>query len=377
MASLHRRDLDDDGTFGVGELTSSQARTFFQRPEPASNASRRPFVSLIPGSVSPDVLREIERRYATNPSITSGSPDTLSRDLQRRDLGFEVDVFNQYDLDQDGALDRAELRELVRKPPPTLELLVRLGDRKGEESVVELVRSARKDVSIRRSTDGLASLVIGDVQIEISETGNGPGVAKQYLLRQFKAADRDRNGYIEEREAQRSSTFRASFDQFDEDGDGKVFEDELTAVVDSRTKSAQSRTRMDVRNRGRDLFEILDLDRNRRLGRRELAQAVKRIQLWDTDKDGTISESEIPQLFQVSFGPGQPQFQGVQIPGQTMRTSDDGPMASAAPKWFTKLDRNGDGELARREFPGTRDEFRKLDQNSDGVVDAAEAEFAN
>jgi Ca2+-binding EF-hand superfamily protein len=63
---------------------------------------------------------------------------------------------------------------------------------------------------------------------------------------------------------------------------------------------------MNVRNRGRDLFEILDVDRNRSLGRRELAQAVKRVELWDTDEDGVISESEVPQLYQISFGPGQP-----------------------------------------------------------------------
>jgi Ca2+-binding EF-hand superfamily protein len=40
-----------------------------------------------------------------------------------------------------------------------------------------------------------------------------------------------------------------------------------------------------------------------------------------------------------------------------------------------KMDRNDDGELARREFPGTLSEFRKLDQNSDGAIDTAEAEF--
>ena len=376
MTSLHRRDLDDDGTFGVAELLSGQQQTFFRQPEPDSPLGRRPFIALIPGTVSLDVLRELERRYATSPLITSESRETLSRDLQRRDLGFQAKVFNEYDLDQDGALDRTELREFVRNATPSLELLIRLGKRNDDEPVVELIRSARKDVAVRQSSGGLASLVIGTVQIEISSTVTGPDVAKQYLLRQFKSADRDQNGYIDEDESARNNSFRASFDQFDEDGDGKVFEGELASVVDSRTKSARSRTRMDVRNRGRDLFEILDVDRNRSLGRRELAQAVKRIELWDTDKDGAISESEIPQLFQVSFGPGQPQFRGVQIPGQRMRTSDDGPKTNAAPKWFTRLDRNGDGELARREFPGTQEEFNRIDRNSDGVVDVAESEFA-
>lgn len=322
-------------------------------------------------------MRELESRYATRSLLTSSTPNTLSRDLTRRKLDIEADVFNQYDLDGDGRLDRGELRKLVRHPTPTLELVVRLGTRNDGEPVVDLLGSPKKqNISIRRSSGGLASLVVDDVQIEIADVAASPGIARQYLARQFGAADRDGNNYVDEQEAQNSNAFRASFTEFDEDGDGKLFEKELTAVVDDRTKAARSRTRMNVRNRGRDLFEILDLDRNRRLGRRELAQAVTRIELWDTNNDGAISQSEIPQLYQVSFGPGQPQFRGVQIPGQTTRSTDDSSTNPAvAPKWFTKLDRNGDGELARREFPGTRAEFEKLDENSDGVVDVEEAEL--
>lgn len=48
---------------------------------------------------------------------------------------------------------------------------------------------------------------------------------------------------------------------------------------------------------------------------------------------------------------------------------------SASPVWFGRLDRNGDSELTRREFPGTIAAFQKLDRNSDGVVDTAEATF--
>jgi Ca2+-binding EF-hand superfamily protein len=390
MTSLHRRDLDDDGTISVAEL-SATSNPFRSRVAAAPTAGTRPFVTLIPGTASIDVVREIERRYATTSSVTPGSRGTRSRALQRSDLGIEPEAFARYDFDSDGHLDRDELRELIRNPPPTLELVVRLGAREADEHIVELIGSAHsegeqrdkqgtrtpeRNISVRRSTDGLTSIVINDVQIEIAEVVSGPDVAKQYLLRQFSGADRDRNGYLDEDESSRNNAFRLSFDQFDVDGDGKLFKKELTDVVDGRTRAARSRTRMTVRNRGRDLFEILDVDRNRSLGRRELAQAVKRVELWDTDDDGVISESEIPQLYQISFGPGQPQFRGVQIPGQTARMrGNDNATNPVAPRWFTKLDRNGDGELARREFPGSRVEFQKLDQNSDGIVDAAEAEF--
>ena len=377
MASLHRRDLDDDETFGVSELNIAQTDRFVARPSSGSTVGVRPFVTLTPGSASLEILKQIERRYASRPTETADVRSTLSRRLQPSDLGLKDDVFGNYDFDSDGTLDREELREMVRNPPPTVELVVRLGKRNTEQSSVEMIGTTdEQKISVRRSSDGLVSIAIGDVQIEIVESASGPDVAKRYLIRQFAAADADQNGYLDEKEARRNGAFQASFDQFDEDGDGNLYAEELTAVVDSRTKAARSRTRMDVTNRGRDLFQILDADRNRNLNRRELVKAIKRVELWDIDGDGEVSEAEIPQLYQISFGPGQPQFRGVQIPGQTVQSSDQGSSTkSVAPLWFKKLDRNDDGELARREFPGTLKEFQQLDQNSDSVIDTAEAEF--
>jgi Ca2+-binding EF-hand superfamily protein len=377
MTALHRRDLDDDETFGVSELNIASSDRFVARQAESSTVGVRPFVSLIPGQASLEILGEIERRYASIPTESADGQSTLSRKLQRSALRVAVDVFDKYDFDADGTLDRDELREMIRNPQPTVELVVRLGKRGNGQLLVEMIgASDEQAISVRRSSGGLVSIAIGDVQIEIIETTSDPDVAKQYLLRQFASADADQNAYIDEMEAGRSSTFRTSFDQFDEDGDGKLFEEELASIVDGRAKAARSRTRMEVRNRGRDLFQILDADRTRTLGRRELTQAVKRVELWDADGDGEVSESEIPQLYQISFGPGQPQFRGVQIPGQSVLSSGDGASTkSVAPVWFRKLDRNGDCELARREFPGTLAEFQKLDQNADGAVDTAEAEF--
>ena len=295
MTSLHRRDLDDDGTFGVGELNIASLDRFVAQAPAAPTGGVRPFVTLSPGSASLGTLEEIERRYASMPTETADVRSTLSRKLQRSNLGFDDAVFSKSDFDGDGTLDRDELREMVRHPSPTVELVVRLGKRNEDQSSVEMIgEAAGQNISVRRSSDGLVSIAIGDVQIEIVESTSGPDVARQYLLRQFASADADQNGYLDEKEADRNGAFRTSFDQFDEDGDGKLYEEELKTVVDGRTTAARSRTRMDVRNRGRDLFQILDVDRNRSLGRRELARAIKRVELWDIDGDGEVSESEIP-----------------------------------------------------------------------------------
>jgi hypothetical protein len=47
------------------------------------------------------------------------------------------------------------------------------------------------------------------------------------------------------------------------------------------------------------------------------------------------------------------------------------------PAWFTKMDRNGDGDVSRREFLGTEEEFKMLDADGDGLISPEEAEKAD
>ena len=45
----------------------------------------------------------------------------------------------------------------------------------------------------------------------------------------------------------------------------------------------------------------------------------------------------------------------------------------SAPEWFTRMDRNGDGDITLKEFLGDREAFEKLDANKDGFIEPAEA----
>ena len=47
-----------------------------------------------------------------------------------------------------------------------------------------------------------------------------------------------------------------------------------------------------------------------------------------------------------------------------------------SPNWFQAMDRNGDGDLSRREFTGSADVFNKLDHDQDGLIDGTEANQA-
>ncbi len=129
-------------------------------------------------------------------------------------------------------------------------------------------------------------------------------------------------------------------------------------------------------DQGRAIFGILDLDRDRRLGAREVMRTVDRVMSWDGDGDGRVSADEIPYHFQVTIARGGLKGltgEGVVAPGPGSIAGSRGAGSSAGPEWFQKMDRNHDGDVSRREFLGPRDQFDRLDRDNDGLIDLDEA----
>jgi len=80
----------------------------------------------------------------------------------------------------------------------------------------------------------------------------------------------------------------------------------------------------------------------------------------------------------ITFAAAQPQIPGVYqlvAPPPPRQGALSGP--GGEPGWFRHMDLNHDGEITRREFPGPRAAFEKLDLNGDGLIDAAEAQRGN
>ncbi len=137
---------------------------------------------------------------------------------------------------------------------------------------------------------------------------------------------------------------------------------------------------MTTADQGRAIFGILDLDRDRRLGAREVMRTVDRVMSWDGDGDGRVSPDEIPYHFQVTIARGGLSGltgDGDGHPAPVGRWPRLEPAAPAAgPDWFQKMDRNHDGDVSRREFLGPRDQFDRLDRDNDGLIDPDEARAA-
>ena len=79
---------------------------------------------------------------------------------------------------------------------------------------------------------------------------------------------------------------------------------ELIAFADRQLEAARACLVMTTDDQGRAIFGILDLDRDRRLGAREVMRTVDRVMSWDGDGDGRVSADEIPYHFQVTIARG-------------------------------------------------------------------------
>ena len=90
----------------------------------------------------------------------------------------------------------------------------------------------------------------------------------------------------------------------DRDGDGKLYMKEVDAFVDRQTQAARSQLVLSVSDQGRSIFSIVDQNRDRHLGVREIRGAVARASSWDHDGDGRIRSEEIPHHYQLTIGRG-------------------------------------------------------------------------
>lgn len=111
---------------------------------------------------------------------------------------------------------------------------------------------------------------------------------------------------------------------------------------------------------GGGLFELLDADHDGALSVRELREAWARLRAASCVVDGAFDRKKLPRTVLVAASLGYP---------ASIRWAH-----STGPNWFRGMDRNGDGDVSRKEFTSTPEMFDKLDLNRDGLLSAEEAE---
>lgn len=349
--NLGKRDLDRDEALSATEANAegNPFVSFTRQP----NGLQTPLAVLNSGNSHSGLMKHIRSKYREKSRLNL--PEWLAK---------------KADADGNGKLDDEEFRHLLRSPTPQAAIAVRFG--KPEETAEARIIRKPKTTQIKlQASQGLVSISVEDVLIEVSASGSSSGVRDQ-IVAQFRRSDADNNEYLDGKELN-APLFRSNLTEFDADGNSKLYLDELMTVVDCRIAAARSRTRIDVRDLGQAMFTVLDVNRDLSVGQREFLEAARRLKLWDRNGDGGVTSSEVPHLYSLQVGPGQPTFSGLN-PVRNNNTGQPMPQAVVkGPVWFQRMDKNRDGDLSPQEFLASPERFQSIDRDGDGLIDADEA----
>jgi Ca2+-binding EF-hand superfamily protein len=394
--SVRRLDLDDNEMITPDELEPFNNPAVVARAEGAADRRARftavpPAIELTAGESSLRLARLILRKYDKGRGDVPSRPDgKLSAD----EFAIHADAFAGADANGDGVLDTEELRKYLAGAPVDLVLDVAFPASASGQPTTRIGNGSGrmpKEFQVRQLALGDVEFAVGRVRLDIAVDGGvrSAANARRFALRRFRAADKNNDGYLEKQELEalnaQNSPLAGLTGLIDRNGDGKLYEKELSEFVDRQLAAAQGRLVLTIADQGRAIFGIVDLDRDRRLSAREVMRTVDRVSSWDRDGDGRITADEIPYHFLVVVARGE-------LAGLDGDADAGAPAAAAArasavppppsaepaagPEWFRLMDRNRDGDVSAREFLGPREQFDRLDKDRDGLIDAQEASSA-
>jgi Ca2+-binding EF-hand superfamily protein len=309
--------------------------------------------------------------------------------LSRAEIGLDKELFDSLDANKDEQLDKSELAKFFQRDAD-LELIARLGKLKEADPFSDDPGDKADDLPLRievfnpkkrpmplaasatRADETTLVLKLGDATLEVrtaddsQQRPNRLQNVNQFLLERFRELDVDKTGVLTKKQAQQAPPLLAIFDLANRAGDGKLIERELKDYLELQARGATSTTTVLGNDQGRSLFDLFDADRDGRLSARELRTVWTRMQPLLQAKKDKFTKSDVPRRLTFALGQG-PNVSFVQ------NRQPNRPSNPPAPLWFTRMDRNNDGDISPSEFLGSEEEFRMLDADGDGLISAEEA----
>jgi Ca2+-binding EF-hand superfamily protein len=373
QAAFAQLDRDTDGVLNPAELAGAEGlilRLDGDEDEMVALAELRPHDNPYAGRFDDDGT-------GAGPAPLAAESDPIvpltSAEVRRR-VGQRL--LTKYGAGAFGTADAAALERFLFDPTPGLILDVRLARAPRAPSTLELAgpESLAGPLAARvkkTEEDGLV-LVLEGVAVRLG-LNDAVGDFRRFFTMRFDEADADKDGALDRKEAEKARFLARLFDPADRNGDEKLTRAEMTAYLDRSVDATESRLIVTARDSGRSVFEILDVDRDRRLGRRELRNAAKQLKGFDRDGDGRVALGELPRTYELWVGRG-PFSRRRRVASESYGDPPRRrPGAAEVVSWFRHMDRNHDGDISANEFLGTADEFRRLDADGDGLIDPKEA----
>jgi Ca2+-binding EF-hand superfamily protein len=393
-------------------LSPAEAARAFPLPLPGRRQVAMNFASADTnrdGKVSRAEFKEFYRRFGFTPVVVVA----LSPSAESLRLGAAL--FRHLDRDGDGKLSRKELAdapELLRRldenederltpvevlaghtskdPPSVTKEYIRLvpfDPRSPPDAVLHLALGRGAAMPKLTATRGKAIRELAPARLTLpgavwvaDDDAGGPvadlPTTRAFLLAQFDNLCGDRTS-VTRTEVQEDDTARALaalFDHADRDGDGKLTRAELDDFLGLVEQGSQCQAIVTIADRGRNLFEVLDEDRDGRLTLPELKRATTLL----TKDRGSLRLDDVPRLalFGITRGLASDSFGSVPLARKVRRAIRPLP-AARGPRWFRAMDRNGDGFVSLQEFLGPPEVFRRLDLDGDGLISVEEADRAD
>jgi Ca2+-binding EF-hand superfamily protein len=385
-ALFHHLDQNDDGRLSVDELKAARERLahldidedefitaaeLLGRGVGANNSRVRQVVPggplmAEPGEPSVDLLflAEDETQGVKQLLTTRGSGRATS--LKPTEFGADAKTFAALDRDGNGVLDATELAAWLRRPPD-LEVVVSVDSSSGRlTTALPAQYQAEKDGAVSAALPG------GRFRFELP----GDNAAREWahavaVMRDEFMAHTHEKGFVERKQVEKQPTDLTFFDFADRKGAGKLDSAGVEAALKVLAPLGSCRIDIQFVDFGNGLFELLDRDNDGRLSPRELVESVSILKPF-TGADGCVGPKDLVRRFHI-----RPAVQSIEVALPIPPTvSTQAKSQSNVPAWFTRMDRNGDGEVSLREFVGPIELFRKLDRDGDGLISPEEARAA-
>jgi Ca2+-binding EF-hand superfamily protein len=282
-------------------------------------------------------------------------------------FGLARNVVAKLDQDHSDSIDRDEARGLL-SVESDFRLLVRypLVASGAAEIVISSV-SEDLDPLVQRVESANRIAILGSALRLTASVLDARTGRNQIPFEAFAMLDANNDGGLDESEIPAPALREYSFEDLDQDEDGKLTLREINEGMNPKSPIWN----VQVRARGAEspdgVFAWLDQNQDHFLSTREVMAAKDRLRAI-ASPEGNVKPADIPDSYQIQFGRGEPN-QDNQLFGLTRPPSA---ASDSRPRWAQAMDINRDGDISSQEFPGTTAQFTNLDVNQDGFINSEE-----